>query len=81
VGLEELLEAMAAGPARTRGKADSRDFLRLAQEAVAVRFVEAQATAEVQELFAAWQRGDLNDSAAGAAILRILSQRSPSGRG
>jgi putative protein kinase ArgK-like GTPase of G3E family len=81
-GLEALLEAVAAGPVRPRGKdADLRDLLRLAQEALATRFAEAEATSDVQELVAAWQRGDLNDSAAGAAILRLLSQRSPSGRG
>jgi len=81
-GLEALLEAVAAGPVRPRGKdADSHELLRLAQEALAARFVEAEATAELQELVAAWQRGDLNDSAAGAAILRLLTRQSPSGRG
>jgi LAO/AO transport system ATPase len=80
-GLDALLEAMAAGPVRPRGKADSRELLRLAQEALAARFVDAEATAELQELAASWQRGDLDDSAAAATILRMLSQRSPSGRG
>lgn len=80
-GIDELLRAVLEQPLRQQEKArEIRDLLRFAQEALSARFAEAKATPDLKELLAAWQRGDLDASAAGAEVLRVLSQRFPSDR-
>src|SRR5262249_25640459 len=59
---------------RTTAFAEGRDLLRLAQEALAARFVQARAAnrPELQSLMARWQEGNLGQQEATEALLQVL---------
>jgi putative protein kinase ArgK-like GTPase of G3E family len=72
-GVEPLWQTIAALPLR-RGQAGGRDLLRLAQEALAARFAEAEAASrpELQGLLARWRGGELGSVQAAAELLQVL---------
>jgi LAO/AO transport system kinase len=74
-GLAALWDAVAALPLRRGGRKAGRDLLRLAQEALAARFARAEAAADLQALLGRWRQGDLDDDAAGSALLDLLGRR------
>jgi LAO/AO transport system kinase len=75
-GIEELVRAIADAPLRRVSEEDSsRDLLHLAQEILKSRFARADAAQDqrLEQIAAAWRRGDLDRAAAGAALLNILA--------
>jgi LAO/AO transport system ATPase len=75
MGLKELWEVIAALPLRRRTPTESGDLLRLAQEALAVRFAEAAAAGEPQlaELIQRWRDGTVDARQASEELLRLLT--------
>jgi LAO/AO transport system kinase len=79
-GIDELVGAVLGQPLRRSSvNAQTFDLLGAAQEALAARFAEAEATPELRDLLTAWQRGEIAAGTAGAEALRLLSQRSAPG--
>src|SRR5262249_43834922 len=75
-GIDELVAAIAACPPKQPAAAAlDRSLVRLVQETVVARLAQAEAAgdAQVQQLAAAWRRGELDSSTAGAALLRLLA--------
>jgi LAO/AO transport system ATPase len=74
-GVEPLWQVLRALPLRRRAyESGGSDLLRLAQEAIAVRFArtEAAGDAELQRIVADWRAGALDSKRAAAALLRLL---------
>jgi LAO/AO transport system kinase len=80
-GIAELGEAMAACPLRRRsGEAGRRYLLRLAQELLEKRFVEAEGDARLAVLLQTWQRGEVSAQLAAEALLQFLVARACPGQ-
>jgi LAO/AO transport system kinase len=73
-GMNELWDAIAGLPLRREGDAE-RDLVRLAQEALAVRFAEYRSAADapVAALVERWRGGELPAADAGQALLDLLA--------
>jgi hypothetical protein len=77
LGLKELWEVIAGLPLRRQNPTPSDDLLRLAQEALAARFLAAESAGEpaVAQLLNRWQRGEMDARRAGEELLRLLAGR------
>ena len=75
-GLEQLWEALSTCPPRRGAGHRGRDLLRLAQEALAARFVAAEAARDprLQRLLSEWQAGQLDQAGAAASLLELLAR-------
>jgi LAO/AO transport system ATPase len=75
-GLAELWDVVAALPLRRGGRGAGRDLLRLAQEALAARFAQAEAgrAPELEELLDRWRRGEWENARAAGALLEYLAR-------
>src|SRR5262249_12804253 len=74
-GIEELCQAVEAGPLRRSAReADGRDLLQLTQQILASRFTTARAArdAGLTRLLDQWRQGKLPPGEAGQALLRLL---------
>jgi LAO/AO transport system ATPase len=74
-GIEALWGAIEQLPRRRdTASVDGRDLLRLAQEILAARFAQAEATRDprLQELISQWQNGELPRSQAADSLWRLL---------
>jgi LAO/AO transport system ATPase len=74
-GLAELWQTIRALPLRRGRRGDGRELLRLAEQALAARFAEAERAPEVQGLMQRWRRGEIDAPAAAAELLRLLGER------
>jgi LAO/AO transport system kinase len=81
-GIEELVQAISESPLRRTAKDGSNDLLHLAQEILKSRFARADAAQDqrLQQIAAAWRKGDLDRASAGAALLKILAADGDPGR-
>ena len=75
-GIDELLQAILAC-SRRRAPAESsigQELLRLAQEALAVRFsqVESNHNPQLEQLLSSWQRGEVDRETAVARLVNLL---------
>jgi len=70
-GLAAVWKAIESLPLRRGSRADAGRLVRLAQDLVAARYEDR--SGEVGEIVAAWRRGETNDAAAAAALLRVLA--------
>jgi LAO/AO transport system kinase len=77
-GIDKLWETVSSLPLRRKTNSRADDILRFAQQALAQRFVEAEAAGspELQELLVQWRQGALDRDAAGTALLCLLSASS-----
>jgi len=71
-GLEALWHILRDLPRRRSDEESSRDLLRLAQEALASRFAQADADPTVRQIVADWRAGRLDGERAVAALLQRL---------
>jgi LAO/AO transport system ATPase len=73
-GLTQLWDTIAAIPLRRGMSATSRDLLRRAQETLAARFAQAEASRapELRYLLEHWQHGDMDGDQAAASLLEWL---------
>ncbi len=78
-GLEKLWQAITSAPLRRGGRGSARALLRRAQEALAARFATAERGRDpvLQALLARWQRGELTEEEAAAAVLQHLGAARP----
>jgi LAO/AO transport system ATPase len=77
-GVAALWEAVAACPPRGGSSNGAYDLLRLAQDALAARFVRAQSAHDpaLKDVLQRWRDGELRNEDAVSAVLRAL-QRTP----
>lgn len=74
-GVAEVWKAIESLPLRRGARTDAGRLVRLAQDLVAGRY--QLPSGEVRAVVEAWQRGETNDAAAAAALLRALSSVEP----
>jgi LAO/AO transport system kinase len=74
-GLAELWKTVAGLPLKRAARMEGRDLLRLAQEALAVRFAAAQSRDDPRlgEVLRKWRGGELDATKAAAAVLVALA--------
>jgi LAO/AO transport system ATPase len=74
-GIKELWQTIASRPLRRGRQQSGRDLLRLAQQTLAARFAAAEAMgrAELRQLLAAWQRGEISSVQAASALVNLLA--------
>jgi LAO/AO transport system ATPase len=73
-GLSELWDVVAGLPLRRAADASERNLVRLAQEALAIRFAAGKKANDnaLARLIESWKKGELPASEAGAAFLELL---------
>jgi LAO/AO transport system kinase len=73
-GITDLWQAVAALPLRRAAARNGRDLLRLAQDALRVRFAQATGAAELQGLLEQYRQGRLSQDEAAGAVLALLAK-------
>jgi LAO/AO transport system ATPase len=73
-GLAQLWDTIESLPLRRANRGSARDLLARAQETLAARFAQAEATGApaLRRLLSRWQQGDVNTDQAAAALLEWL---------
>ena len=76
-GVDMLWDAIASCPPRRAERDAAANLLRLAKDALAVRFAAARAAGdgEFHRLLLRWDRGELDPAPAADALLRLLASR------
>jgi LAO/AO transport system kinase len=72
-GVTELWQAIRACPLRRGARGEGRELLRLAQQALAARFTQAESEPALQELLGRWRKGEVEPMRAAAELLRRLT--------